>query len=141
MAQEPDINIGAIAEQLNGKVDTDVGNVNHDGSTVIANYAMPSSSFDNLTLQSSGTFYTAPADGWFFLDKVMNSGEYVNMLAYTSDESTFLYKTTATFPTNSGSGGVIIPIAKGFKVRINYTASGNVATFRFIYAKGSEPQS
>lgn len=69
MAQEPDIDVGAITEALNNKVDTDVGNTNATGSAQIANFAMPSDYYVDIEWQASGAFYTAPADGYFSLSR------------------------------------------------------------------------
>lgn len=141
MATEPDINIGAIAEQLNGKVDTDVGNTNATGNAAIASYAMLGTHYDDLALGASGTTYTAPADGWYTLTKLSSAaGQLSNFVAF-DENNQLIYSIYETSMGSSQAVSLLTPASKGMKIRIDYTLAGSTMVFRFIYAKGSEPQS
>lgn len=59
-----DINVGAISESLNNKVDLNQLNTNTQGLEYLSGLGMPSSKYIDLTLGASGTTYTAPANGW-----------------------------------------------------------------------------
>ena len=73
MAENP-VEIGAITEALTNKTDTDVQNTTTIGSAQIAHFAMPSDSYETLTVSSSGTEWTATADGYVcFQGKAINA--------------------------------------------------------------------
>ena len=59
-----EVDIDEIATDLNGKADVDLTNVNTSGTSLGAKWAMPSSTYEDLTLGASGATYTAPANGW-----------------------------------------------------------------------------
>ena len=55
--------------------------LDYNDSSYIAHQAMPSNRYIDLTLGVSGTTYTAPADGYFTVNKSATaSGEYINMI-------------------------------------------------------------
>ena len=86
----------------------------------------PSSRYENLILGASGTEYTAPANGWFDLRKGASSGQYIKLIGKVES-------------CVNSSGQVIcafLPIRKGQKVKVDYTATGTTHTFRFVYAEG-----
>lgn len=127
--------IDALATDVNGKLDRDCLNYSDTGYSVMAGASMPSNTHIDLTLGASGTTYTAPANGWLFVQKVAStSGQYIQ-----------LHNTTAhivVFSNSSGSYGqaIIIPCKKGDVIRIDYTTAGNTLSFRFVYAQGSESE-
>ena len=101
---------------------------NNDGSA-----SMPSNKSIDLTLGASGTEYTAPANGYFYINKVAGSDwYYVRMRNAISNIDLFVdaYRTT---PLTS-----IIPAKKGEIVYVYYNATGTTNSFRFIYAEGSK---
>jgi len=94
-------------------------------------------------LGASGTTYIAPANGWFLVDKLGNAGQYMyaaNAKKYTGadpwDYSGRVYVQTSNGTHTNDSFTLWIPCQKGDNVCINYSASGNVRLFRFIYAQG-----
>jgi hypothetical protein len=140
MAQEPDIDVGAITEALNNKTDTDVQNTTTIGSAQIANFAAPSDTAIAVTWGTSGFSYTAPADGWISGVRYSTStGQYFRMKLYTSS-NVLLMQAQGMAPNNSQSIGLTLPMAKGQKVTIDWSA-GTADLLNFVYAKGSEPQS
>ena len=96
----------------------------------IASQAYPSNKYIDLTLGASGTYYTAPANGYFILawhgDNSTDS--YVSLLvdSYEVDH----HENTGNYATN------LIPILKGKSVGIYYR-NIVVRYFRFIYSQGN----
>lgn len=104
----------------------DYGDTNH-----IAVQGKPSEKSKDLTLSSSGAQYTAPANGWFYLEKTANSGEYIEIKDGVGGGS-----------QNAAADGqglkLLYPAAASRVVTINYTASGTTGAFRFIYDEGAK---
>jgi len=97
---------------------------------------LPSSKYDTLTLGTSGNTYTAPADGYFMLNKAsVNAGEYVVM---TNNDNGLAVIGSATTGGNNCRGW--LPVRKADKIAILYTATGTTNLFRFIYTVGSESE-
>jgi len=129
---------GINVENFQNKADTDLGNVNHDGTTLIAHNAMPSTSYEDLTLGASGDTYTAPADGYYYFSKKGTNGQYMRMAV--GKDGVWLYGNLIQVAQSSGEIEQTIPIAKGFILDLRYNLSGATNFFRFIYANGSKPQ-
>ena len=96
----------------------------------------PSDKYDELTLGASGSTYTAPADGWFMVNKAIGATtdnirliNNINGLAVSGVDS------------NVGSGiRAFLPVKKNDVITITYTATGTTNYFRFIYSVGSESE-
>ena len=129
-----EINVGAISEALNNKVDLNQLNTNAQGLEYVSGLSMPSSRYIDLTLGASGTEYTAPANGYFYIDKISAStNQYVNLTNVTkSFELHNQINPTSTAIT------VFMPVLKNDVITAKYTASGSTKTFRFYYAQGDE---
>ena len=125
--------IDEIATDLNGKADTDLTNITNAGYIKMAGAGMPSSRYIDLTLGASGATYTAPADGYFLLTMTGNQGEFGELFSDSVQSSSVI-----------GSTGnwvrVSIPCRKNQIISSYYSATGDVMTFRFIYAVGSESE-
>lgn len=91
---------------------------------------MPSSNYTDLTLNISGSSYVAPGNGWYVLTKEANSQQYV--LFYNQSNG---LRPMAQIPA-SGVASTICPAKKGDNVTAEYSASGIVDWFRFVYAQG-----
>lgn len=132
---ESEIGDNDLAFTLDDKLpaDIDLSNITDDGRANIANVGMPSDIYTDLTLGSSGTNYTAPADGWYAIKKTSNgSGQYL-----------ILYNSTTRIGTSNsqGSGASIqmfVPARKGDKINVTYNLGGATDYFRFIYADGAK---
>lgn len=123
------INAGRIEEKLASMIP--------DNSSLIASYAMPSSTYEDLTLGASGSTYTAPANGWFQIRKTATAaGQYWYFGNNTSS--------TLCVSTRSQASNQILecylPARKGDIISTKYTLAGSTGMFRFIYAKGSESE-
>lgn len=105
----------------------------------ITNWGFPSSRYIDLTLNTSGLTYTAPADGYFVLSK--NHGANTNYeqitLVNTSLGSGWIGFLARTFTNINGvSHSVWLPCSKGNVISAQYTFSGATNSFRFYYANG-----
>lgn len=130
------VDIDEIATDLNGKADVDLTNVNTSGTSRGASWAMPSSTYDTLTLGASGTTYTAPANGWFYISKVAGgSGKYIR-LGY----SPTLISIQSHAAASSDWLEIYLPVKKGDIAEITYSATGTTNSFCFVYAEGSESE-
>ena len=115
-----------------GKADVDLNNVNNSGASKGASWAMPSSTYDNLTLGASGTQYTAPSNGWFAVQILASSGGYL-FLEGENGEGSIVYSNG-----NNWTLANFLPTKKGKKCTVSYANYSSTAVFRFIYAQGSE---
>lgn len=123
---------GIKAETINNKADLDLSNVNSTGKSNVSNWSAPSDSYDELTLGASGDTYTAPADGWFTLNKLTNAtNQYANLVNETNG-----LNITNNQPASGSNVRICLQASKGQVVKCSYTAGGTTLWFRFVYAKG-----
>lgn len=100
----------------------------------MAHMAMPSNKYVDLELGASGTTYTAPADGYCYLN-TMNHNNYMSV---TIENKTAGYMVTSV--DNAGSSvRILMPVKKNDTFEIRYGSLGTQTIERFIYAIGSEP--
>lgn len=104
--------------------------VDYSDSSWIAAQAMPGEKYINLTLGASNTVYTAPANGYFTLAKMANNGQHI----YMSNGRISVQSWVST----TGYIQSFLPVQKGDSLNIGYTATGDTAFFRFVYAQGEE---
>ena len=92
----------------------------------------PSSDYENLTLGASGTRYTAPANGWFYLAKNSSgSNQYIKLNCVTRGYSTILFANASNNELRQ-----MFPVEKGYVVQVDYTAGGSTIAFKFFTAEG-----
>lgn len=114
------IDAGRIGEQLSGLVE------------VGGSLSMPSSKYIDLTLGANGSTYTAPANGWLYLNAktTTTDGRFelhnitASDLAVKNKETIADRAVSAYIPLNRGDIGKV------------YYANITVSVFRFIYAQG-----
>ncbi len=109
-------------------------NFSATGKAEISHLAMPSSSFIALNLGASGTQYTAPADGYLSLGiSATAAGQYASLINTSAHNMRSMM-----FAISVGNWVTPwIPVAKGDVVTIDYTATGTVRYFDFIYANSA----
>lgn len=145
---EIQVDIDNIATELNGKADVSLSNVNSTGSSTGAGWAMPSDRYVALTLGASGSTYTAPANGYFCLNKTKTSqNQYIAINRKSKDSDS---KDSDAFEMGVWSNGnpaateglvyTYLPAKKDDLIQIDYSAGGAVSYFKFIYAQGSESE-
>lgn len=127
------VSSGGVYTALSSKATTDLDNLTSIGKVTAANLSMPSTQYIDLTLGASGTTYTAPADGYFTIDKTTNSTNQ-RVSLYCSATSIF---TNVYVPVTNNAVRTFIPVSKGDVVAVNYNAGGTTNTFRFVYANGA----
>ncbi|MBS7328941.1 MAG: hypothetical protein KIG68_09405 [Oxalobacter sp.] len=97
----------------------------------LARYCLPSTSYKNLSLPSSGGTVTASDDGWVLLEKAATAaGQYI----YLQTPSL----RARAFSTGANTLDIYVPVCKGDTVQVNYSAAGTLGRFRFYYSIGSE---
>lgn len=105
--------------------------------STIAHEVMPSDTFEDWTLEASGSAneYEAPTDGYIFVSLVATAAGQ-NIKAFVGDPVIFTDIRTASAADEELS--MRFPIKKGDTFYFTYTADGTVNYFRFIYTVGSE---
>lgn len=124
---------------IDGKADTDLANVTNTGKVLMSGMGMPSNKYIDLTLGASGTTYTAPANGYFFVDKlsgISNGNAYIQMI----NSATNICFNVSVYSWSIAALRAWLPIIKGETITISYNAKGANQFFRFIYAVGSESE-
>jgi len=131
---EIQVDIDNVVTDLNGKAGTDFANINNTAKIAIAHNAMPSDVYDDLTLGARGTTYTAPADGYVYLNVNANAGDWSFMQNNTNKLG------VSQVTSYGGDLSSFIPVKKGDLFTIVFAHIGAVNFFRFIYAVGSESE-
>lgn len=115
-------------------METDVSNITSTGKTACSGFALPSSTYENLTFGASGDTYTAPANGWFLAERITtsSSSNYLNITNTTSGLG-------LQFPSISiSNAGVIVyvPACKNDVIQIKYGSNTKASYLKFIYSEG-----
>lgn len=127
-----------IAEQFKAKANTDLANVSDAGKDFIAHQAMPSDRYIDLTLDETNSYYTAPADGYFFISKISNANQYLNGYIVPSNSTTRIIGSNKMSNANGTTLALFLPASKGQRLFLIYTSSGTLNYFRFVYANGTK---
>lgn len=94
----------------------------------------PSAKYKNFTLDTTGTKYTAPANGYFTLRKIVgNNNGYAAFLNTSAGALTTEY---TAYNSSQNRSGLFIPCKKGDKVECSYNLTGDTQYLRFVYAEG-----
>lgn len=93
--------------------------------------------YDDLELKASGSTYTAPANGWFWIQKLSSStGQYLTPVIKDSNGN-IKYTLTSQPTAAEYDAEILAPVSKGDVISINYSVGGATKSFRFIYAKSN----
>ena len=126
------IDITELANEMAGKADTNLSNLSATGKAKAAHLAMPSDTGIEISIPSSGSTITAPADGYITLTGTAgNQNGFVNL--YSAGGIGSMVSMPATF-----AGKALLPVKKGRVVTIGYMNLSN-ASLEFTYAEGSQP--
>lgn len=115
---------------LDNKTDVDMSNISTAGKIAITNIGYPTTTSKTISLQSSGSSYTAPADGWVHITLALNLNGYVAVNGVYSQSGT----------ANGGYSSVFYPVSKGETFTVVYSNRASTPRFRFYYAKGTESE-
>lgn len=95
-------------------------------------FGFPSSNYEDLELGASGTTYTAPANGYFYIDKLTSSTtQYVSIRNMTKNFGNII----STY-ASGGTIRLLVQFEKGDVASVTYNAGGTTNAFKFIYAEG-----
>ena len=103
--------------------------IDRNDNSWIAAQAMPSEKYIDLTLGASGTSYTAPANGWFYLAKSSSAANQFIAMEGNIGMRIFATDINANLP-------ISISCQKGKSIKISYNVGGTTNVFRFVYAEG-----
>ena len=96
-------------------------------------FGKPSGKYVDLSLGASGSTYTAPGNGWFYLNKTAG---VANAYITFQNNGGSVIGTTLHAPGTGNACRGFIPVKKGDTVQLWYNATGTTSTFRFIYDEG-----
>ena len=127
--------VADLSEEVETLLDIDLSNISETGKEYISPISLPSGTYTELTLGSSGDTYTAPADGWVDFGKAagVSGACYINMKNVTKG----YYIECRQYGSSSGTPAGILPVSAGDEYMIRYTNSGSTDIFRFYYAHGA----
>jgi hypothetical protein len=115
--------MGSLLVDINNKADRDFAQ----------NCAFPSNRYDELTVNTSGTVYTAPENGWFAVHGVQTAANgWFRLWCPINTISIWCQVPASNFVL-----GGYIPVSKGQQISLDYE-NFNFIYFNFIYAKGAE---
>lgn len=100
---------------------------------------MPSNSYIDLTIGASGSTYTAPANGWFWIGGLTDSVQAITqfVMRRVSDKFGVVFGTQGASLTDGWCGG-ILPVKKGDVIVVYYINSTADIGMRFYYAEGQK---
>ena len=133
------VDIDEIATDLNGKADVDLINTNNRAKILMASMGMPSDTYIDLTLGASGTYYTAPANGWFTFISGDDGSYPKNIELETLVNNNQIISSSAQTTSYAGWLRCCLPVMKGGSVKTWYN-NVDLKVFRFVYAQGSESE-
>lgn len=103
-----------------------------------SSWGFPSNRYIDLELGASGSTYTAPANGWYYLQKISGANnQHSFILALKDGETATEYGALEWTSMGNNGNANILKVPKGKKVQIHYNLTGVTEIFRFIYAEGS----
>lgn len=139
---EVEIDIDDVASDLNGKLETDLTNVDSSGKSKIAEYAMPGDNYVALTPAAhEALLVTAPANGYVtIMGTTVSSPSAVGFIVCesTSTSSSDKQKLNQIVWCHAGvSNGLAtyVPVKKGDKV-YQIAIAYSTLYVRFVYAEG-----
>lgn len=107
--------------------------LDYNDTEFIANCAMPSARYIDLTLPADGNSVTAPTDGILYLSKNSDA---------TGQRIRFWNRTTSASISTWSSGvqnlEIVMSVSKGDSITVVYNADGTTNAFKFIYANGAK---
>ena len=101
----------------------------------LQSYSLPGINGTNLTVASSGSLYTVPANGWMFArGRSTAINQYIGI---EITENSIWRNEERQVPYSGGYCTIITPVRKGETFKLWYNCS--IQNFTFIYAVGSQP--
>ncbi|MDR2629039.1 MAG: hypothetical protein LBC30_03570 [Puniceicoccales bacterium] len=103
-----------------------------------SDYWIPSSQYINITYGASGDTYTAPADGWIYVEcTTFNTNAYITgRVIINAGTSSGVYGGGATTYSANKDLFLLFPVANGYLFKM-FNSNLTINIFRFIYSKGA----
>lgn len=135
-------NLSATGEgKFDAKAGTDLSNLTATGKAVVSNLPMPDiTHYDTLTIGADASNYTAPADGYFYLQMQgdSNRNTYLEMYVISDENSTSSIYGIGTYSGTTNIMKLVLPVQKGYIVKIRYNVNNTSnRQFGFFYCKGA----
>ena len=130
------INAGALQDNLTTKLDKDLSNISTNSRETITRWGYPSNKYINLTLNASGSSYTAPADGYVVYHCIVSEQTGFYQAGVTTSYGA---RVQCGFYGYSNYGGCVLPISKGQWFQVYYETNTTSRVLQFVYCKGDEP--
>jgi len=108
--------------------------VDYSDKPIVSGWGMPSNKHIDLTLGSSGTTYTAPANGYvYFAKRASSSGQWWQVSVEGG-------VTESKWSTSNNAQAVsgYVPVLNGQKFTVYYSLGNETTAFKFIYAEGAK---
>lgn len=120
----------------------DASNFTSAGTTTLSSYGMPSTRYTNLTLGDSGTAYTAPANGWVCVHRVVSSSTESTIKVYSQIVvgDRLAIRAMDANTKNYRAANIYAPVYAGESFVVYYDTNTDVSSeswFVFIYAQGN----
>lgn len=137
-----EVNIDNVVTDLNNKADKDASNLSEENiaswQDKLQSNDMPSDTYEDFTISSSGDTYTAQADGYisFRIDKSSSGASW--MSAWIKDLNlTNLYGHAGYIAGSGGTNAFMIPIKKGNTFSVTFGSGATIKQARFFYKEGA----
>lgn len=135
-------NLSATGEgKFDAKAGTDLSNLTATGKAVVSNLPMPDiTHYDTLTIGADQSNYTAPADGYFYLQMQGDTDRntYLEMYVISDENSTSPIYGIGTYSGTTNIMKLVLPVQKGYIVKIRYNVNNTSnRQFGFFYCKGA----
>lgn len=124
--------INEIDSSLSQKASIDCDNISNNAKNVISSFNMPSTRRIDLTLGANMSTYTAPANGYLWLNKAASA---TNQYARLYNNKGYAVQGVA--PVSPMTVDLFLPVAKNSITTLEYNLAGATNYFRFIYTEGA----
>ena len=99
----------------------------------ISQLSMPSNKYINLEIGSSGTWYNAPANGWFFIEAQATAvSSWIS--AYSSNSQIAKIGTNSKAVSATDGLNFFLPVQKNDSIVVSYSTTTNVESVKFYYS-------
>ena len=138
---EVGIDINQVYEDLNLRATTGLSNLTAEGKIIVSDLGMPSTKKTELTFGGSGSTYTAPANGIFYIAGNLGGSSSGNIGLYLRNITANYGTRAVTYVSSTSSRyGVAqnIYAKKGQQIKIDLVGQLEEVIFRFIYLEGTK---
>lgn len=110
-------------------------NINSTAKNFISQAGMIGNNSINYTLGSSGSTYTAPAHGYYYIEKNAGSTAWVGLWA--TNITAGIVQSAWCYTNGNWCSQLFVPVRKGDVLKVEYTHTGVTNSFKFIYASSA----